>query len=526
MKRGSLIFATLLASSLAMLLGCEAPHGDRDGDGGDGDGDGDGSGDGGGAALAGGGGTSCSKLGPHVNGWTSAARQFAYACPPLVKIIGAGGVPIDAIAQLEQRCPDTAVLLRMWTGERWNGDPVADADAFWTKTYGPLVALPVHQRELVDYVEGPNEQDSTPTWPLVPGYRPGYFNAFLIRFAQRASWAGFRPVVGSISVGNPGGDLDTEAVPALREILPAIAAAASAGGGWSYHAYTNNASHAEMYMALRYRAYLERVPELRGVPLFLSEGGFDLGGNPEQDGWRKHLTAQQYIAWLAWFDGELRADPEVVGVTLFSIGAGWPSFDLTPIAGGARGARRGRRNVRRVPVPRRCRQHVPLWSDERVHDDAAGRLLRSRRRRRCVGCGLGPRLLRASRSLHVKGLALWFAHVDPTKVPCRDRGHVAGARAREKAAAAATAAGEHHDARDSIDGREAAGRRARLVADVRCRRRDAREARDGEVPRARRTRDRFVPDVRQVGGSDRQDARGDQGREPVARDEGLDEGEG
>ena len=110
----------------------------------------------------------------------------------------------------------------------------------------------------------------------------------------------------------------------------------ASGGGWSYHAYTNTGAPgdpAEAYMALRYRAYLERIPELRGVPLLLTEGGFDLGGDPDHDGWAAHLSAEAYLDWLAWFDGELAADPEVAGVTLFAVGGGWPSFDLGPIAG-------------------------------------------------------------------------------------------------------------------------------------------------------------------------------------------------
>jgi hypothetical protein len=273
----------------------------------------------------------CSKLGPHVNGWNADAQRIALACPPLVKFLGAGSVPIAAIGQLRAACPATRVVLRMYTADRYAGDPDADATQFWQTAFAPVRALPVPQRAWIDYLEGPNEQDSTPTWPTVPGYVPGYFNAFLLRFVALASSAGFKPVVGSISVSNPGGDLDTEAVPALREILPAIQAAAAAGGGWSYHAYTNTGvpgDPSEPYLALRYRIYLDRIPELRGIPLLLTEGGFDLGGNPDTDGWREHLSPAAYLGWLAWFDAEVNRDSDVVGVTLFSVGAGWPSFDL------------------------------------------------------------------------------------------------------------------------------------------------------------------------------------------------------
>jgi len=89
----------------------------------------------------------------------------------------------------------------------------------------------------------------------------------------------------------------------------------------------------EIYTTLRYRKYLEFIPELRGIPLLLTEGGFDSGGDPNSDGWRTHLSAGDYLGWLDWFDARLREDDDVVGVTLFSVGAGWPSFDLAPIAG-------------------------------------------------------------------------------------------------------------------------------------------------------------------------------------------------
>jgi hypothetical protein len=94
--------------------------------------------------------------------------------------------------------------------------------------------------------------------------------------------------------------------------------------------WSQDAAGFESYYALRYRRFLSCFPEIATVPLVLSEGGFDKGGNPDQDGYLQNGGAGQYFPWLSWFDGELKKDASVVGVTLFAFApAGqWSSFRL------------------------------------------------------------------------------------------------------------------------------------------------------------------------------------------------------
>jgi hypothetical protein len=52
-------------------------------------------------------------------------------------------------------------------------------------------------------------------------------------------------------------------------------------------------------------------------------------------GWQGQLTNEQYLAWLKWFDAQMKQDLKVSGLTIFQIGntTDWQSFDLRPIAG-------------------------------------------------------------------------------------------------------------------------------------------------------------------------------------------------
>ena len=78
------------------------------------------------------------------------------------------------------------------------------------------------------------------------------------------------------------------------------------------------------------RRYVGCFPELASVPSVLTEGGFDKGGNPDQDGYLQNGGAGQYFPWLTWLSGELANDAYVVGVTLFAFApvGQWSSFRL------------------------------------------------------------------------------------------------------------------------------------------------------------------------------------------------------
>jgi hypothetical protein len=94
----------------------------------------------------------------------------------------------------------------------------------------------------------------------------------------------------------------------------------------------------EMWYALRYRQFYrfleDEHPHLADLPLILTESGIDHAGNKDADGWQARGSAERFQEWLLWYDSELNRDEYVIGSTLFQSGdpAGWPSFEIEPVA--------------------------------------------------------------------------------------------------------------------------------------------------------------------------------------------------
>ena len=151
---------------------------------------------------------------------------------------------------------------------------------------------------------------------------------------------GYKPCLSCIPVGNPGGSR-AELQAKILMYAPALRAAKKVGGVWSYHSYTleyTTDPKVEIYYSLRYRRFYDafkgEYADLADMPMILTEGGVDKGGNKDLDGWQARGTAEQFQSWLRWFDSEIRKDKYVVGITLFQNGdpQGWKSFDLEPLA--------------------------------------------------------------------------------------------------------------------------------------------------------------------------------------------------
>lgn len=306
-----------------------------------------------------------SKLSIHLIGdYTEGSKRIIAAKPRVIKVLDpqvSAGMR-EAMRDYKARHPKGLVVMRVWQGTsglryRLQDDPVQSADDFWNRVLHPAVqALSADDRRLVDYLEGPNEGENTPTWASVEEAR--WFARFWQRLAERIGQAGFRPCAGSIAVGNPPGNID-EIRAKLEAFVPALQALKRWNGAWSYHAYTVEYStdpSVEYWYSLRYRIFYEflrdRHPELANLPLILTEGGVDRAGNPNNDGWRARGDAHKYQNWLLWYDSELKQDPYVVGVTLFQIGnpGGWWSFDLEPIAQWLADVIANRPRARRNPV--------------------------------------------------------------------------------------------------------------------------------------------------------------------------------
>ncbi|NMC71731.1 MAG: hypothetical protein GYA57_16915 [Myxococcales bacterium] len=289
----------------------------------------------------------CGLLGAQDIGGSPGFSSFLSGCPRIAKWLGgagstpaAGWAPFDAMAAYKCACGGTTVL-------RLYGPPAsfATGDDLWRERYGFLESVLSWQRAAVDYLESDNECDAGHCWfdPADPSYSPSPAHAaayatFLQQWVARASAHGFRPLVGNLSVGAPGGDIDRcdgDGMRTFAALLPAIRSAAAAGGGWGYHSYTTDwstdpSSGMAPYLAFRYRKYVRCLPELESIPLIFTEAGFDLGGNPDADGYRAHGGWAAYGPWLSWYQSEIARDAYVRGALLFAFSApgSWSSFRL------------------------------------------------------------------------------------------------------------------------------------------------------------------------------------------------------
>ncbi len=286
---------------------------------------------------------SLSKLSIHlILNYTPGAQQIVQAHPRVLKILDTHTSMIQAMREYKQTTPGGMVVLRIYTPKRYTlqDNPYTAADDFWNNVlWPPISRLSAADRALIDYVEGPNEADSTPTWNSAA--ETAWYNAFWLKLAPHISNAGFRPCAYSISVGNPPGSID-EIHQTLDRIVPSLRLIKTLGGAWSYHPYTilyTKDPQIEIWYSLRYRQYYsyfrQKYPDLADLPLIFTEGGVDGQSSPQGAGWKGGGDAAKFQDWLAWWDNEIRKDSYVLGATLFQSGdtAGWNSFDIEPIAG-------------------------------------------------------------------------------------------------------------------------------------------------------------------------------------------------
>ncbi len=293
------------------------------------------------------------KLSAHlINGYTPGASNIISGQPRVLKVLGTDtGFPagmVQAMRDYRARVPGGKIVVRVYSPKTYSlaDDATASASDFWANILQKgLNYLSPADRGLLDYLEGPNE-GQTPTLGY-PGSAPlqasQWFNQFWTNLTPLIAGAGYKPCIGSIAVGNPGGT-PAEMQSYLAAFVPALRQAKALGGAWSYHAYTidyTTEPAVEIYYSLRYRQFYSyfagSYPDLATMPLILTEGGVDQSGDPNLSGWQARGTAADYERWLNWFDQQMQQDPTVLGCTLFEIGNpeswGWPSFDLEPLAG-------------------------------------------------------------------------------------------------------------------------------------------------------------------------------------------------
>jgi hypothetical protein len=293
---------------------------------------------------------STSKLSAHlIDAYAVGSSNIVSGRPRVLKVLALdSGFPsgmVQAMRDYKAKVPTGKLVVRAYSPKTYSlaNDATLSAGDFWTNILQQaLNSISPSDRALIDYLEGPNE-GQTPTLGY-PGSAPlqasQWFNQFWTNLTPRIVAAGYKPCIGSIAVGNPGGT-PSQMQSYLAAFVPALRQSKAAGGAWSYHAYTINYTTdvgTEIWYSLRYRQFYNyfasAFPDLNTMPLILTEGGVDFSGDPSTSGWQARGTQADYERWLNWFDGQMQQDSYVMGCTLFENGdpGGWSSFDLEPIA--------------------------------------------------------------------------------------------------------------------------------------------------------------------------------------------------
>ena len=283
-----------------------------------------------------------SRIGVHLIGrYSAGTRKMVQARLPVLKILDLHGPLLEAARDYKKANPDGVVVLRCYNPVHWGlgDDPEQKGQEYWDNIiWKKLGSLAEADRKLIDYVEATNECDNCPTWGSPEDTQ--WFTKFSVKFAEACGKAGFKPCLASIPVGNPGGNRQ-EIQAKILEYAPALRAAKKVKGAWSYHSYTceyTTDPKVEAFYSLRYRIFYEAFKgpykDLAEMPLIMTEGGVDRSGNKDTDGWQARGDAEKFQNWLKWYDGEIKKDKYVIGVTLFECGdpGGWKTFDVEPMA--------------------------------------------------------------------------------------------------------------------------------------------------------------------------------------------------
>jgi len=273
-----------------------------------------------------------------IGSYTAGAKRILEENPPLVKIIEptSDGAFFEALRAYKQRVPDGLAIVRFWEGTAGlkyplESNPVNAAQDFFNRVVQPGLNRLGSNKNLFDYLQTPNEFETTPEWWGETKIR--WNGAFWRKLTELNINAGIKTCIGGIPVGNVQA---TE----LGFMIEDLKVMKQLGAAFCYHGYTFDYSkdvNNEIQLSLRYRQFYnyfrDNASELVNMPLILSEGGVAENGDSFA-GYQKYGHSAQYESWLEWFDSELRKDNYVKGVTLFQIGnnSDWNAFNLEPIS--------------------------------------------------------------------------------------------------------------------------------------------------------------------------------------------------
>lgn len=274
-----------------------------------------------------------SRLGGYFADSDSVAAQKIYqACPRVALFVLPDAMVLNAINTLvSSGCAQTQIIVRVSEARSFlpTDDPAQSALTYWNRINGSLT--PVTGRNL--WLEGPVESEVVPDWSASEA-NAQWAAKFFSRFADYASNAGYKPIVGGIASGAPklAGELSAGSENLFKPIATAMKAKTYTWA-WSYHSFSKDLSRSsadEAGTTLRYRRIAQECG-LGGTSLFITAAG------QASPGWLKAgTTATAYLEWLDWFDARLSEDG-VGGAALYQLGgtAGTQAdFELATLADG------------------------------------------------------------------------------------------------------------------------------------------------------------------------------------------------
>ena len=245
------------------------------------------------------------KLGIHVIGGTT----LAFGRPGVTKLVDVSTEYVRQVRSLVG--PDCLIVVR-WVE---NGLLDSAADSWFHRRLAQMQAMSAGDPMVA--FESANE--------VADSDAPRYSVWELARMRLMHT-AGLRSVVGNWSVGTP--DLPKWAMyrPLLNEMR---------GGDtpdlvglheyWADYADISNRWHCGRWTM---------VPELAGKPIVVTECGRDQVEGHGKPGWKLSCDAATYLADLRAYSRLLNAYPQVVGATVYQVGAidpQWKPFDVTAI---------------------------------------------------------------------------------------------------------------------------------------------------------------------------------------------------
>lgn len=247
------------------------------------------------------------KLGLHIIGGFSGTLGR----PRLVKLVDVSSAYVEQVRRAVG--PDCLIIVRWVQSQQPLDNPVARAQQFVTRYQGEMLAMRQTAGANTAF-EGYNE---------IPDDQAEAYAAFEVERLRLMHQMGLRTVVGCWSVGLP--DLSTW--PIYQRALDAMQPSDLVG----LHEYwPDRLGISNPWWCGRW----QKVPQLSGRPIVVTECGRDVVEGRGQPGWRRTCDAATFLEDLRAYNALLEGFPNVLGATVFSTpgpGGEWTSFDPSPV---------------------------------------------------------------------------------------------------------------------------------------------------------------------------------------------------